>query len=312
MCENRSSQMKVKRRLITLFMLIVAANLYAFDPIADLNEVGVIYPLNTELLKIEYADDYDDEDFSSKLELIWPEESLRSVYFKNYLLQTEKESIKRSVLDYFTANNINDSYSKAIKTKYNMTEAMDKNNTCEKRLTYNDEIFDEEVNFSLFTLNKYFSDRLQVIYPWNSYSQFVVADDEEKGDSKILMVGGGTNTVTVFLNKYDDSDGEEYDKLLNQQVNKEKYEKVYQFDVDEYMFNNGNVQDASFVFAEGADTFFKGNIRNFDCCLVVHSKTGETYKINYFVNMSTSNVNYDNYFDLYRLFCMYCLMTVVK
>ena len=303
--------MKLKNLLlIIIFMSLICSSVFAFDPIIDLNEVAEIYLLNKELLNIEYYDAFNEANFISKLKNLWFENSLKSVFFKNYLLQSENSSVKESVMKFIKKEQVEDIYAKAIRIKYSMVEQKDANNLSGVKMVFDGDIIDEKINYSLFTINEYFSDKLRVIYPWNGFSQFSASEGDNFEDDKILMIGGGTNTVTIFLDKYTDETGEEYEKLLKPGVIIDRYEEIYQFDVEEYMFNNEAVEKARFIFAEGFDSYFKDSIRNFDCYLVIKTRSGVTYKVNYFVNMSIININYDNYYDLARLFCMYCLMTV--
>lgn len=309
---NLSGEIMNLYKKITLALLFfnTISLLFAFDPIVDLNEASEIYLLNKELINIEFSEDYDESNFDTYLSNLWNDGSLKSIYFKNYLLQSNNDSVRKSVIHFIEREMIDDSYSRAILTKYEMKEIENANNTEGQFLSYDDEVFDEKVSFSLFTVNKYFSESLRVIYPWNSFSQYSITDSDNPGNDVILMVGGGTNTITVFLNAYDDHSGEEYKKLLEPNHITERYEQIYQFDVKEYLFNNESIDSASFIFGEGYDTYFTDSIKNFDVYLAIRTKAGKTYRINYFLNMSTANVNWDNYYDLARLFCLYCLMSV--
>lgn len=307
--------MKNKMKFFILALVVFSSSfIFAFDPIVDLNEVPEIFKFNGELIKLEFGEDFED-DFSSEkfqqlLETLWNQESLKAIHFKNYLLQTRNDHVKEVVVRFINSYQLGDSYSQAIIKKYKMKEIEDGNNFSGSALSDNNQTFDEKVNYGLFVNERYFGDKLQVTYPWNDYLSLVDENDQGEDSNKVLVVGGGTNTITIFIEHYSDEDGIEYGKLAEIENMKLKYENISQFEVQEYLFNNEKVAYANFSAAEGKDNNFKSPIRNFECNLLIHTTDGNTYRVNYFLNMSSVNNSIDVFHDLARLVCMYTLMTI--
>ncbi len=308
------------KKIIIFLLLINCSIIFAQDGFnsSELEWAGDIVKLNKQFIGYETTDIIQENEIIKLLDELWNVNDIRSIYLKHFLIYTHNQQIQNIVNNYIDTKGICDIYTEIIKNKYNMIQIEDNaDNGKSYKYALNNEIFDEDINYILLIQNEYFDNELMLIYPWNKYNEIIIKDintDQkvDNHDNKIFTYGRGTNTITIFFDKYVDHDLKKYEELLNSNHLYGRYTDLKRVIVTSYLFNNTSIVKAEILFGNGPDTYFTNSIQNGDIFLVIHESSGNTYRVNYFMNISTANNNYKVRIDIWRLLQLYCLMTLIN
>jgi hypothetical protein len=140
------------------------------------------------------------------LDRFWKEDSYRAVFCKSFLLQTRSQPLQQVVLRYLADRKIADAFSRTLARRYASRPAsILQDGEPYPRYSYNDELFDENINFALLQETPVFGGELAVYLPVNPYRALTdesLADDPPAAlDPLILVYGGPTNFMRVALSR---------------------------------------------------------------------------------------------------------------
>ena len=223
-------------------------------------------------------------------------DSFHSLLFEAYLLQTQNEDLRESLLRIISKNNYDDEFSKALIRKYQSTVKI---RECDGKsilqYNYNDEYYDENIN--LFHINqvKAFNKKLGIMLLQNDWNNLKFKDSERnvKKDSFVLLFGGGTNSMTITFREKVNMDFENfYQDEISKAINFGKFDNWKILELPgEGVFARAGADKIYLGYGTGPDVIPEIDTAAFTIYLYNDEyKTG--YSVKYFMNFSKINNNY--------------------
>ncbi len=241
----------------------------------------------------ENPEKYKDDITSFYDELILKEQ-LSSLIFEAFLRATQNEGIKKITLDHIRAKNYDDKFSKSIVRLYN-SEKIDvpegvsghpfrfvyKQGKCE------DEFIDLYHGYPVSVFN----DELRLGLSENSWAMFT---REEEDDAVALICGGGTNSLALFIRKFEDVGFKDFKKKAIEDFALPSSETEAKITVVELPPNKGilhycNADKIYFGFSSGVNEY--GILDGWLILFLYSQKDRAGYRIAYYSNFSRINNN---------------------
>ncbi|MEL3908689.1 MAG: hypothetical protein P1P64_06725 [Treponemataceae bacterium] len=231
-------------------------------------------------------------------------------FFKN----TKNKKIQEQVKNYILKNNLNSKYEQALLKKFEATEKFnDMNGNKVLVYSYNDRLFDENINLFDFSEIILFEDELGMLLFDNDWSSLAFNSSKDKPADKnkiMLLCGGGTNSLKVKIEVIENIKTEEDIKnTFNSSFYSEQYPdnwKVIEMKKEGILKRSG--ADRYFV-GMGTDIGTEGYSSATFNAYLYSKKRNKVYKISYFMNFSSGNISYEirqRIYDYLQFFTLLC------
>ena len=242
---------------------------------------------------------------------------LISLQMENFLRDVKNKDVQKKVSDYIKKNKIDTPYTQALLKKYSSTEKKFDDNGHEViQYSYKEEEFDEDIILYNFNEIHPFNDEFGLLLFANDWNVLTLNNnDGTPSDEKTIYVihGGGTNCLTVSFKEIENVNSkEDFAKIINPFI-----ESKNQGDqADEWSFyqlnktgvlENCGVDEYIIYSRIGPDIIPEISAGSFGAFLY-SEKYGKVYRIDFFLNYSKININYDirdRIFPYVRFFALF-------
>lgn len=276
--------------------------------IPDDDEMSYLLSAYNFLCDMEYGNREVPENYASILyQRDLPNNDYTSLMFRFYLKAMENETMKQQVLDFLADNQPADAFSKSLEKKLKSVKGMAGDSV---QYCYNDEEYDEDIDLFWFREIHPFDDEFGMLFPQNNYQVLTYKSDDgnESGKDVWLICGGGTNSLSVRLREVENIPDEQ---AARDEMNLTFYESKYE------NWELIDVPLAGTLARSGATKYYMGIgsgpdvIPEIDCAqingYIWNEKNQKLYTVQYFMNFSQINMNYQARYDMYRYLCFYAL-----
>lgn len=181
------------------------------------------------------------------------------------------------------------------------------------RYVFMNSSYDENINLAYFNEYKPFDDEFGICIPWNNYGIYTINNESGKVENeKWFIYGGDTNSFVIHVKEVEnvEPDKESMSKAMNFDYYKNKFPDtwvVYDLDKTNCLSNSG-VDKYLFGYGVGPET----SIPEIDCCTFVaflyREKEKKLYVVDYSMNFSVINSNYEVRDRLYNLMGFYTVL----
>lgn len=181
------------------------------------------------------------------------------------------------------------------------------------RYNFMNNTYDENINLASFTEFKPFDDEFGICIPMNNYSILSPNVKTEGTDDKWFMAGGPTNSFTVHVKETENvnSDRDSMLKAMNNDYFETRFPDTWViYDLEkEGCLSNSGVDKYLIAYGVGPDI----TIPEIDCCTFItylyREKEKKLYSVEYTMNFSVINSNYDVRDRLYNFMGFYTLLS---
>jgi len=235
--------------------------------------------------------------------------------FESYLLKTKNEKIQNYISSYINQNNLQDNFSSTLNRLYQgKPEQYTSNNQKYERINISGNFIDEEIN--LFNMKEItvFNNDLGLMLFDNNWTIVNIKDDITNEKNISLIYGGGTNSIAIYIKQTTNISFNDFKMLqIDGKFYKEKYSDYQVIELpNEGILGRSGADHIFLGVGSGADIAFK-DIDNFSAVMFIYSEKNQTgYKIDYFMNISPKNNNYQIRNDLFNHLLFQNLMSFIN
>lgn len=294
----------IKRKLLVILLIIKisqiwteVSNPFYYPPQQD--EINDYFAFNNYLINCENNDaELTYEWIEKYYDYFIAKESMHSLMFESFLLQTKNEKIRNLIIKYISNENIETEFTKAILRKYDSKEVIvpfeDKTRI---QNNYNDEYYDENINlFNLREINC-FDEKLGILVPDNEWVMLTYETEETKLNENdlLLMYGGGTNHLSVNISQFTNTEFEEFMKQeITEDYNKNMYKDWQTQEIQPVNILSRSGADRIYISMGTGEEKLTNEIENGTFKIFLYNTDlKEGYYLSYFINFSTINNNYE-------------------
>jgi hypothetical protein len=246
-------------------------------------------------------------------------DNISSLLFESYLRFTSNNEVRQRILGIITNNKLNDSFSLSLVRLYNSSvEDVNGKNQQDKRFNYNDVYYDEHIN--QFTQDEIglFDKHLGIMLNRNSWGflEYQNTKDDSKIEDKnnvMAIYGGGTNSMNISFKRIPNISKEDFKiKEIDASIGKKGYQnwKIIELSNEGILHNSGT--DLFVIgFGYGPDIFSPIESGRFEGYLY-NSKQNTGYTVDYYMNISPKNNNYENRYRLWNKLLFQLLFSYIE
>ena len=322
--------MHIKKALLLFFILAAVININSIESAYNFEDKENIFfyipeqdDLNNYFNLYNYLNDWDndkidlEDDHLIKIyENFIYQKTLQGLLFEAFLRQTKNKKIQNQILNTIDKKKYQDEFSQILVRLYNSEEKKFMQDNHEQiQYNYKDQYFDENIN--LFKMNEImtYNKELGLMLFENEWAQISYKDKENNktDDSFFLLYGGGTNSMTINFNRYDNIT---FRKFYNEKVKDKFHSKKYKdWKIEEIpikgVLERAGADKIYIGIGIGPDIIPEIDTGTFSIFLY-NNKSKKGYSIVYFMNFSKINNNYKMRYRILNHLLMQLTLTFIK
>jgi hypothetical protein len=240
----------------------------------------------------------------------------QKLLLESYLLCTKNPEVRNYMIPYLGTRNSTDRLAETLINLYKGKEEKYKNDGKEyTRFLCANELIDENINLFKMQEITTMNDKIGLMLFDNDWSEITLNDDKNPNMKFISYIyGGGTNTISISIKQYEKIDFETFNKnVITSDFYKVKYGNYVVRELDK----------AGILARAGADKILLGvgsgkdigfpDIINASAVLFMYSETIKAgYQIEYFMNISPKNNNYNIQDLIFNHMLFQCLLAFIN
>ena len=138
------------------------------------------------------------------------QQSMQGLLFEAFLRQTKNKHIRKKIIEHINDNNLNDEFSQSLVRLYNSkTKTYIQDEQQKIQYNYNDKYYDENINLFKMKEVYFFNNELGMMLFDNDWG-IIRFEDKDKKPTFFFIFGGGTNSMTIDFERYENITLEEF------------------------------------------------------------------------------------------------------
>lgn len=232
-------------------------------------------------------------------------DTLHSLMFEAFLRYTKNKSIQDRVLKYIKDKKIDNNFTKNLIKLYASRKITSKNTDGEDVIQYNykSQEYDENINLFWSDEVNVFNNELGFLLFYNNWHIFNINDTNDLNRNIVsLIYGGGTNSITIILQKYANIEEKNIESKFQTELFKKKYENNWE-NIEmplEGILRRSGADRIITLHGTGPEIIETIDSGTFIVYLYNRS-TKVLYEVSYYMNFSPINIHYSERKRIYNL-----------
>jgi len=235
-----------------------------------------------------------------------------SLVLEAFLIGTKEKNVQNEVLGYLEAAKDHSVFSEVLRQAYqakNVGVLSDTNKL--QRSSLNNEKFDEGINYFGVRETTFMDKQIGILMPDNPWSTLKLTNSdspESDRDRVTFIVGGGTNSILLSIQKFDQVSNDSIIDRMKINVLKERYHKdpiMYDLPLEGVIARSG--ADRYLLLYQTGEDMFPGVDSGTFLAYLYNSNKKILYELNYYINISPGSILYPIKNRLYNLILFSCM-----
>lgn len=310
----------MKLSLALILLILIPAQLFSQDlTMSDYSfyvpsdeEVAIFFSMSNYLAEMQSGKRVMDENTFFKIcDGYIGKDSLQSLLFEMYLRQLKSEPLQAMVEKYFLYKKIDTPFSQSLLKIYSSNPVeYSQDGKVLIQYSYNDEEFDENINLFRLKEISLYDERLNIMTFNLDWSLFNISGGPvKKIDSLFFIFGGGTNSLTLHVNKYEKVSIDQVYNIISNKKLESKYENYQIAEVPMEGIIKRAGTDLYIVETGAGPDIVDGIVAGIFNGYLYSEESQTLFEVSYYMNFSENNISYSyrnrifNYLLFMTLLC---------
>ena len=242
--------------------------------------------------------------------------SLYSLLFESFLRYTKNTNIQEKIINYIEQNGIETDFTTSLKRLYSSVPIIRQSNGRDViQYSYNNSLFDENINLFLFNEVGLFHGELGMLLFENNWNNMSLTNSNNSDfESFFLAYGGGTNAITISFRKHSNLAEEDFETIFRLDYYNNMYNGKWMTNELplEGILNRAGADRIIIAYGIGPDRNIN-QIETGTFNVYLYDKRNKSmYEISYYMNFAPINIHFSQRTRIFNLLFFQTLFVFLR